>query len=80
MRINVIINLIIVSITSAQLNPTAISAAKTARMLEKKGDLNGAIAVYESILTNNPDHAQSVQSLKNIFLAHQKYEKGIDFF
>ena len=37
------------------------------------------IAVYESILTSNPDHAQSIQSLKNIFLDHQKYEKGINF-
>ena len=80
MKINVIINLIVVSIISGQLNPTVISALKTAQMLEKKGDINGAIAVYEGILTNNPNHAQSVQSLKNIFLNYQKYKKGVDFF
>jgi len=57
-----------------------MSSLKTARLLEKKGDIDGAIAVYNGILTNNPDNQQSIQSLKSLFLNYQKYEKGIQFF
>ncbi len=49
-------------------------------MLEKKGDIDGAISIYEGILAKNPNQTQSVQSLKMLFLNYQKYEKGIDFF
>ena len=82
MKINLLtINLVLVSILTGQQNQsTIISALKTARMLEKKGDVNGAIAVHEGILTNNPDNTQSIQSLKILFLNYQKYEKGIEFF
>tara|TARA_B100000073_G_scaffold106884_1_gene85855 strand:+ start:2089 stop:3972 length:1884 start_codon:yes stop_codon:yes gene_type:complete len=72
--------LIIVNVICGQHDLTSISALKTARMLEKKGDVNGAIAIYEGIIENNPNHIQSVQNLKNLFLSYQKYEKGIQFY
>ena len=52
---------------------------KTAKMLELKGDIEGAIAIYEDILTRKPNHRQSIQNLKNIYLKSLMYEKGIEF-
>ena len=52
---------------------------KTAKMLELKGDIEGAIAIYEDILTRKPNHRQSIQNLKSIYLKYLMYEKGIEF-
>ena len=52
---------------------------KTAKMLEKKGDVEGAISIYEDILARKPNHRQSIQNLKNIYLKYLMYDKGIEF-
>ncbi|MFL3006430.1 MAG: tetratricopeptide repeat protein [Candidatus Neomarinimicrobiota bacterium] len=52
---------------------------KTAKMLETKGDIEGAISIYENILTRKPKHRQSIQNLKNIFLKYLMYDRGIAF-
>ena len=52
---------------------------KTAQMLEKKGDLEGAVSIYEDILSKNPKHRQSIQNLKNIYLKNSMYSRGIQF-
>ena len=41
---------------------------KTAKMLEVKGDIEGAISIYEDLLTRKPDHRQSIQNLKEIMI------------
>ena len=33
-------------------------------MLEAKGDVEGAISIYEDILIRKPNHRQSIQNLK----------------
>ena len=50
---------------------------KTAKMLEAKGDVEGAISIYEDILIKNPNHSQSVQNLKSIYLKYLMYEKKL---
>ena len=52
---------------------------KTAKMLEAKGDVEGAISIYEDILKKNPNHRQSIQNLKSIYLKYLMYERGIEF-
>lgn len=52
---------------------------RTAKMLERKGDLNNAIAIYKGILEKNPDHYQAVISLKNLYKNNQLYDQGISF-
>ena len=52
---------------------------KTAKMLEAKGDVEGAISVYEDILIRKPNHRQSIQNLKNIYLKYLMYDRGIEF-
>ena len=37
-------------------------------MLERRGDIEGAIAIYEDILIKNPKHRQSIKNLKSIYL------------
>ena len=36
-------------------------------MLERRGDIEGAIAIYEDILIKNPKHRQSIKNLKSIY-------------
>ena len=52
---------------------------KTAKMLEVRGDVEGAISVYEDILSKEPDHWQTIQNLKDIYLKNSMYEEGIYF-
>ena len=52
---------------------------KTAKMLEAKGDVEGAISIYEDILIRKPNHRQSIQNLKSIYLKYLMYERGIAF-
>ena len=40
---------------------------KTAQMLEKKGDVEGAISLYNDILSKDPINRQAVQNLKDIY-------------
>ena len=52
---------------------------KTAKMLEARGDVEKAITIYESILSKEPDHRQTIQNLKDIYLKNSMYERGIYF-
>ncbi len=61
-------------------NQASINASmKTAKMLERRGDIDGAIAVYKGVLLNSPSHHQSIRSLKSIYRNNQKYADGIQF-
>ena len=41
---------------------------KTAKMLEIRGDVEGAISIYEDILSKEQDHWQTVENLKDLYL------------
>ena len=56
-----------------------INVIKTAQMLERKGDIEGAISIYEDILIKNPKHRQSIKNLKSIYLKNLMYDRGIQF-
>ena len=56
-----------------------MNTIKTAQMLERKGDIEGAISIYEDILIKNPKHRQSIKNLKSIYLKNLMYDRGIQF-
>ncbi len=61
-------------------NRLSIKASiKTAKHLEKKGDIDGAIAIYTSVLNQNPNHNLSEERLKFLFMNHQRYDEAINF-
>ena len=52
---------------------------RTAKMLERQGDINNAIAIYKGILEKKPDHYQAIINLKNLYKNNQLYDQGISF-
>ncbi len=56
------------------------SSVKTAKFLEKQGNIDGSIAIYKEILSKNPNHKASIRNIKNLFISHRKYEDGIKFY
>ncbi|MDC1038223.1 tetratricopeptide repeat protein [Candidatus Marinimicrobia bacterium] len=61
-------------------NKASINASiKTAKMLERKGDVDGAIAIYEAILLTDPKNHRTIRDLKSLFKKNQKYDAGILF-
>ena len=58
----------------------ANSSVKTAKFLEKQGNIDGSIALYKEILSKNPNHKASIRNLKNLFMSYRKYEEGIKFY
>ena len=52
---------------------------RTARMLERQGKIDAAISVYKEVLGKNPDHYQTLISLKNLYKNNQLYSEGIEF-
>ena len=52
---------------------------KTAKMLERRGDIDGAIAVYRGVLLKNLNHHQSIRSLKSLYRNNQRFADGIQF-
>ncbi len=72
--------IMILSTAVAELENLSISSSlKTAKYLEKNGDINGSISIYMNILEKNPNHRTTIQKLKAIFLNHQLYNDGIKF-
>ena len=64
--------IMILSTAVAELENLSISSSlKTAKYLEKNGDINGSISIYMNILEKNPNHRTTIQKLKAIFLNHQ---------
>ncbi len=53
------------------------SSLKTAKMLERKGDIDGAIAIYQDILSKDPENYTSISQLKILLKKYKKYSKGI---
>ncbi|MEC9456637.1 MAG: hypothetical protein VX537_04355, partial [Candidatus Neomarinimicrobiota bacterium] len=61
-------------------NQASINASmKTAKMLERRGDIDGAIAVYKGVLLKNPNNHQSIRNLKSIYKNSQRFVDGIQF-
>ena len=58
----------------------ANSSVRTAKFLEKQGNIDGSIALYKEILSKNPNHKTSIRNLKNLFMSYRKYEDGINFY
>ena len=52
---------------------------KTADFLEKRGDIDGALAIYEDILNKNPNNNISIQKIKSLLVKYERFDDGIDF-
>ena len=74
-----IIPIIIITVSSAQQSTSSNAAIKTAKLLERKGDIDGAISIYKGILKKNPKNPISVQRIKSLYLNYEKYNDGIEF-
>ena len=48
-------------------------------MLERRGDVDGAIAIYEAVLFKDPKNHRTIRDLKSLFKKNQRYEDGIHF-
>ena len=48
-------------------------------MLERKGDLDGAIAVYEAVLLKDPKNYRTIRDLKSLFKKNRRFNDGIQF-
>ena len=75
-----LIIIILGDIKGAQNYAPVNSSIKTAKFLEKQGNIDGSIAIYREILNKNPNHKASIRNLKNLFIGHRKYEEGIKFY
>ena len=75
-----LIIIILGDIKGAQSYSSVNSSIKTAKFLEKQGNIDGSIAIYREILNKNPNHKASIRNLKNLFIGHRKYEEGIKFY
>ena len=74
-----IIPIIIITVSSAQQITSSNAAIKTAKLLERKGDIDGAISIYKGVLKKNPKNPISVQRIKSLYLNYEKYNDGIEF-
>lgn len=74
-----IIPIIFITILSAQQSTSSSAAIKTAKLLERKGDIDGAISIHKGILKKNPKNSISVQQIKSLYLNYEKYNEGIEF-
>ncbi len=63
----------------AQINNSISASMKTADFLEKRGDIDGALAIYEDILNKNPNNNISIQKIKSLLIKYERFEDGIDF-
>ena len=72
-----IIPIIFITILSAQQSTSISAAIKTAKLLERKGDIDGAISIHKGILKKNPKNFSSVQQIKSLYLNYEKYNEGI---
>ena len=53
------------------------AALKTAVLMEKRGNLESAAAIYEGLLNNNPKNLQAYQKLKNVYKRLEIYPKMV---
>ena len=80
MKINslLLIFLILFSRVSTQ-NTNSINASLNSQVPREKGDIDGAISIYQGILEKNPKHAISIHKIKSIYLSYERYDEGIQF-
>ena len=71
--------LIVLSYTIGQDFSSIRASLKTAGLLERRGDIDGAIAIYKGIVDKDPSHRSSIQKLKSIYMNYQRYDDGIKF-
>ncbi|MDP6169465.1 MAG: tetratricopeptide repeat protein [Candidatus Marinimicrobia bacterium] len=71
--------LVFITNVSGQQNASINAAIKTAKLLERRGDIDGAISIYKGILEKNSKHTMSVHRIKSLFLNYEKYNDGIEF-
>ena len=71
--------LIVLSYTIGQDFNSIRASLKTAGLLERRGDIDGAIAIYKGIVDKDPSHRSSIQKLKSIYMNYQRYDDGIKF-
>ena len=50
---------------------------KTAALMEKQGNLENAVAIYEGLLNNEPKNLQAYQKLKNVYKKMGNYPKTV---
>ena len=74
-----LIFIIFISGAQAQHTATINASMKTAKLLEKKGDIDGAISIYKGILEKNPQHTISIHRIKSIYMNYEKYNDGVEF-
>ncbi|MCS5638752.1 MAG: tetratricopeptide repeat protein [Candidatus Marinimicrobia bacterium] len=55
------------------------AALKTAQMLERRGDADGALAIYSDLYIKNPRNHTVIRQLRTLYRKHRKYEEGIVF-
>jgi hypothetical protein len=79
MKNNFIYLFIFTTFTIAQDFATLGASLKTASLLERRGDIDGAIAIYKGIVEKNSNHHSSIQKLKSIYMNYQRFEEGIEF-
>ena len=48
-------------------------------MLERRGDADGALAIYSDLYTKNPRNHTVIRQLRTLYRKHRKYEEGIVF-
>ena len=55
------------------------SSIKTAKMLEKKNDVESAISIYKSLLVKDPSNKIAIRNIKSIYKRKKLYSEGISF-
>ncbi|MBD41758.1 MAG: hypothetical protein CMC66_05185 [Flavobacteriaceae bacterium] len=58
---------------------TINSSIKTAKMLEKKNDVESAISIYKSLLLKDPSNKVAIRNIKSIYKKQKLYSEGISF-
>ena len=55
------------------------SSIKTAKMLEKKNEVESAISIYKSLLVKDPSNKIAIRNIKSIYKKQKLYSEGISF-
>jgi tetratricopeptide (TPR) repeat protein len=76
---NWVFSFVLLGVLLGQNNVPINASLKTAKMLERKGDLDGAIAVYEAVLLKDPKNYRTIRDLKSLFKKNRRFNDGIQF-
>ena len=52
------------------------SSIKTAKMLEKKNEVESAISIYKDLLVKDPSNKIAIRNIKSIYKKQKLYERG----